>query len=162
MSWPDLAELLPQKGPMRLLSEVLAHDVDETLCAAQVSDAGLFHDADGGVPAWLALEYAAQCMAVHGALASRARGEPPRPALLLGTRRLRLSVARFPSESALRVRARHHRGESGLVAFDCSIEDRSDGAVLASGRVNVYTLDEADGPGTGSSRRSGRLGVDRA
>jgi predicted hotdog family 3-hydroxylacyl-ACP dehydratase len=142
MTWARVADLLPQRGPMCLLSEVLAHDPQRTVCRARVADAHLFHDEDGAAPAWLALEYAAQCTAVHGSLSARSGGGALRPALLLGTRRMHLSVPRFTPGATLQICARHHRGETGLVAFDCSVEDPSDGRVLASGRVNVYTLDE--------------------
>ena len=43
------------------------------------ADSVLLADADGGVPAWVGIEYMAQCIAVHSGLLSRAAGEPRRP-----------------------------------------------------------------------------------
>jgi predicted hotdog family 3-hydroxylacyl-ACP dehydratase len=82
----------------------------------------------------------AQCVAVHGGLAARARGEPLRPGLLLGSRRVRFGAQALPPRE-LAVEARHHRGDRGLVAFDCQVRDPSDGLRLVEGRLNVYIME---------------------
>lgn len=140
--FPDVSTLLPQTGPMRLLSRVLEHTLEETACAADTARSELFREPDGTVPAWVALEYMAQCMAVHAGLTALSRGEPVQPALLLGSRRLRLAVDRFESGCTLWVRARHHHGEQGLVAFDCEVRDEPGGRLLAEGRLLAYTLED--------------------
>lgn len=139
---PDVSSLLPQSGPMRLLSRVLQHTPERTACAADTARSELFREPDGTVPAWVALEYMAQCMAVHAGLAARSRGEAVRPALLLGSRRLLLLVDHFEAGSTLWVCARHHRGEQGLVAFDCEVRDEPGGSLLARGRLLAYTLED--------------------
>ena len=125
---------------MLLLHSVAIHEPTHTVCRAFAADSALFAESDGSVPSWLGLEYMAQCAAVHGGLVSRARGEGPRPGLLLGSRRLELFADAFASDQQLRVMARHHRGESGLVTFDCTIEDEREAGVLAQGRLNLYIL----------------------
>ena len=140
--FPDVSLLLPQTGPMQLLSRVLEHTAEQTCCAVETARSGLFREPDGSVPAWVSLEYMAQCMAVHAGLAARARGEAVQPALLLGSRRLRLAVDRFDSGCTLRVSARHHRGERGLVAFDCEVRDEPGRTLLAEGRLLAYTLED--------------------
>jgi predicted hotdog family 3-hydroxylacyl-ACP dehydratase len=127
---------------MRLLAEVVAHGPRETTCAVDVDASALFRRADGSVPAWLGLEYMAQCAAVHGGLASRERGQAPRPGLFLGSRRVRFAVEAFPAGARLRVTARHHRGETGLAWFDCSLRDERGGRTLAEGRLSVYVFDD--------------------
>jgi predicted hotdog family 3-hydroxylacyl-ACP dehydratase len=62
--------------------------------------------------------------------------------LLLGSRRLLLHTDVLPSGEELRVTARHHMGQSGLVAFDCSIRTAADREILAEGRVNLYILED--------------------
>jgi predicted hotdog family 3-hydroxylacyl-ACP dehydratase len=126
---------------MLLLEHVLEHTPEFTVCRIDVRRSTLFADADGSVPSWLGLEYIAQCAAVHGGLAARDRGEPPRPGLLLGSRRLRLHADRFEAEPPLEVTARHHRGESGLVAFEGTVTNPR-GDVLADGRINLYILED--------------------
>jgi predicted hotdog family 3-hydroxylacyl-ACP dehydratase len=138
--FPEIATLVPHAGPMCLLSRVLEHDRERTVCAVSVDRSALFREPDGSVPAWLGLEYMAQCMAAHAGLEAAA-GRPPPPALLLGSRRLRLAVDEFAAGTTLAVSARHHRGEAGLVAFDCEIRDAAGGPALVEGRINVYTLD---------------------
>ncbi len=139
-AFPDLALLLPHAGAMRLLSRVLEHAPSHTTCSAEPDRSRLFQRPDGCVPAWVGLEYMAQCAAAHGGLRCRALGEPPRPGLLLGSRRVRLHVDAFAPGQPLRVTARHHRGETGLVAFDCRIDDAGSGRPLAEGRLNVYVF----------------------
>ncbi len=133
---------LPHSGPMRLLDRVLFHDATRTVCSADPLRAQLFEDAEGRLPAWIALELMAQCAAAHGALAGPERAAGAGRALLLGARRLRLDVAALDPARPLEVEARHRAGERGLVAFDCALRDPAVGRTLAAGRLNVYTLRE--------------------
>lgn len=137
--FPPIADLIPHSDTMLLLDRVLEHAPEYTVCRIDVRSSALFADAEGGVPSWLALEYIAQCAAVHGGLA--ASGRPARPGLLLGSRRLRLYADRFEAEKPLEVTARHHRGESGLVTFDGSVKNL-EGKILAEGRINLYILED--------------------
>lgn len=137
----DLAELLPQSGSMRLLDTLVMHERERTVCRVDPLRSGLFEDAGGRLPTWLALEYMAQCAAVHGALAlvGPRADVPPRLGLLLGARQLELRVPRLPV-SPMEVEARHRGDARGLVSFDCALRDSRAGALLATGRLNVYTL----------------------
>ena len=140
-AFPAIAALVPQAGPMCLLDRVLEHGPSHTLCAVDPGRSRLFAAPDGSVPAWVGLEYMAQCIAAHGGLVALARGEPPRPGVLLGSRRLGFGVQRFERDRELRVSARHHRGERGLVAFDCELRDLDGGSPLVHGRLHVYLVD---------------------
>jgi predicted hotdog family 3-hydroxylacyl-ACP dehydratase len=126
---------------MLLLHSVVAHDAAHTRCRVEVDASELFREPGGRVPAWVALEYMAQCAAAHGGLVARARGEAPRAGLLLGTRRLRLALEAFEPGSTLFVSARHRAGETGLLAFDCEVCDAAGGPALAEGRLHVYTFE---------------------
>jgi len=137
-TFPPIAELIPHAGGMLLLDRVLAHKANHTVCATSADRSPLFANADGRVPSWVGIEYMAQCAAVHGELANRRRSEAPRPGLLLGSRRLEIHRDAFAAGDPLEVTARHHMGESGLVAFDCSIRSVSSGETLIEGRVNLY------------------------
>ena len=138
--FPAIAALIPQAGPMRLLDRVLEHGPGHTVCAVDPGRSHLLAAPDGSVPAWVGLEYMAQCIAVHGGLQALAQGEPLRPGVLLGSRRLRFGVQRFARGRELRVSARRHGGERGLVAFDCEVWDASGGPPLVEGRLNVYIV----------------------
>jgi predicted hotdog family 3-hydroxylacyl-ACP dehydratase len=135
--FPPIAQLLPQAGAARLLDRVLAHDEQGTRCSVNRSQSALFRDAGGRVPAWVALEYMAQCAAADGSLRRRARGEPLEPALLIGSRRVVFRCGPFDAEQHLEVTARHAVGRRELLAFDCAVFDARGGEPLVEGRLNV-------------------------
>ena len=137
-SYPPIADLIPHADGMLLLDRVLSHQATHTVCATSADRSPLFANSDGSVPSWVGVEYMAQCAAVHGELANRSRGQEPRPGLLLGSRRIEIHADVFAAGDSLEVMARHHLGESGLVAFDCSIRSASSGETLVEGRVNLY------------------------
>jgi len=133
----DLHSVVPHAGPALLLSRVLRHEADETACLVEIAGQRLFRDADGSVPSWFALEYMAQCIAVHAGLASAA-DDPPRIAFLASVRGLALHCERFASEAVLTVAARRLRGgNQGLTTFACRLEAQ-DGALLAEGRISCF------------------------
>ena len=142
--FPEIEALVPQAGPMCLLDRVVEHGSGHTVCAVDPGRSRLLAAPDGSLPAWLGLEYMAQCIAAHGGLVARACGEPPRPGVLLGARRVSFAVQSFEAGRELRVAARHHRGVRGLLVFDCEIRDARGGAPLVYGRLNVYTVDGWD------------------
>ena len=85
---------LPHRGAMCLLSEVRAYDRDTIECVAD-SHHDLAHPlrAHGRLGAACAIEYAAQAMAIHGALC--ADRERPPAGSLLAVREARFWVARL-------------------------------------------------------------------
>lgn len=139
-AFPPVATLVPQSGPMCLLDRVLEHDPDRTVCAVDPKDSALLAGADGSVPVFVGLEYLAQCIAAHGGLTARAHGEPLRPGLFLGARRVSFRVQHFSSDCELLVEVRHHRGERGLVVFDGEVREAPGGPPLVQGRLNVYIV----------------------
>ncbi len=147
-SFPPVATLVPQSGPMCLLDRILAHDATRTAAAVDPAGSALLAAPDGSVPVFVGLEYLAQCIAAHGGLAARARGEAPRPGLFLGARRVSFGVQQFAQDRELLVDVRHHRGERGLVVFDGTVREAQGGPPLVQGRLNVYIVEswkELDG-----------------
>ena len=140
-AWAPLAELLPHAGRMRLLDRVEEHDGEHTICRVLPSASTLFQDGDGRVPAWVGIEYMAQCAAAHGGLLARVHGARARPGLFVGSRRLVFRCDGFAPDVALRVRARHAAGHGRTLAFDCAVEDPAGGPPLVEGRLNVRLLD---------------------
>ena len=136
-AFPPIAELLPQAGAMRLLERVLAHGDGGTRCGVNPSQSPLFRDASGRVPAWVAVEYMAQCAAADGSLRRRARGEALAPALLVGSRHVAFRCAGFDPQQRLEVTARHAAGSRELRAFDCAVFDARGGEPLVEGRLHV-------------------------
>jgi predicted hotdog family 3-hydroxylacyl-ACP dehydratase len=137
---------------MRLLARVLSHEPARTVCEVRVEGSALFAEPDGSVPAFLALEYMAQCAAAHGGLLARTAGAPVRPGLFLGARGVVLRAEAFRPGEVLEVEARYRGGEAGLVAFDCAVRGAAGGEPLVEGRLNVYTL------GAGAESAGGGIG----
>lgn len=144
--FPPVHELLPQSGPMLLVGRVLAHDAGGTRCAVDPAAGALFGREPGRVPCWVALEYMAQCAAVHGGLVARSRGEAPQPALFVGARRVVFACDAFATGEGLEVTACPVGASAGAVAFDCRVGRTAQDEPLARGRLLVARLAEPAAP----------------
>jgi predicted hotdog family 3-hydroxylacyl-ACP dehydratase len=151
MGAPELPlpeEVVPHAGAMVFPTRVLAHDRARTVCAVAIDRQSLFVESDGGVPAWVGIEYMAQCIAAHAGLVARADGNEPRIGFLLGSRRVVFHCDRFEPGTILRASAeRTWGGEDGMVSFECQLEDSHSGALLAEARLNCYLPPEGEGLG---------------
>lgn len=140
MAWP-IEALLPHAGEMILLDAVLEHGPEHALCSRRVPAGGLFHDADGNLPAWMGVELMAQAIAAWAGCRAKAKGEPVRLGFLLGTRHYTCNVAAFAPGSELRVEARRDfHDDSGMGVFACRIEAPG---VLAEARLTVFSPPDA-------------------
>lgn len=139
-TWPALEELVPHRGAMLLLESVLAHDARETVCATTTTPSRLFRDVRGHVPAFVAVEWIAQAVAVHGGLLARARGAAPGVGFLVGARRIALHAERLADGVRYRVRARPVHATRGLFAFDGDVLDADDRAVIEA-RLHLHLPD---------------------
>jgi len=138
--WP-IAELLPHAGEMILLDAVLEHGPEHALCSRRVPAGGLFHDADGNLPAWMGVELMAQAIAAWAGCQAKAAGEPVRLGFLLGTRHYVCNVAAFAPGSELRIEARRDfHDDGGMGVFACRIEAPG---VLAQARLTVFSPPDA-------------------
>lgn len=122
---------------MCLLERVNAWDADEIQCSSsshRLVDNPLRRE--GQLAAVHLVEYAAQSMAIHGALLARERGEALEPGYLAALRGIQLSVERIddlPGELEFHSRKLMDGGGSLVYTFTAS----SDGRELASGRLTV-------------------------
>jgi predicted hotdog family 3-hydroxylacyl-ACP dehydratase len=136
--FPPTGELLPHESGMALLGAVLDHGPTHTTCSVECAQSELFRQSNATIPAWLALEYMAQCIGVHANLEKHLRGEGPALGFFVGTRRTLLHADSFAPDERLRVRADAIRQGGTLVVFACRVERESDRALLAEGVVNVF------------------------
>lgn len=142
--YPPIEELIPHAGEMVFLSSVLEHAEDRTVCLVEIDRQALFRSEDGSVPAWIGIEFMAQCIAAHAGLVAQARKTRARVGFLLGSRRVTLHVPRYSRGQRLWVTAAQAWGRSaGMVAFDCRIEGEG-GGVLAEARLNCFLPDDAE------------------
>jgi len=139
-----LDALIPHSGPMRLVSRVLAHSPERTVCALDVRDSELFRDADGRVPAWVALEYMAQCVAAHGGLLDGEPGAPPRPGFLVGAKRIDLHRDSFAPDESLEVSARILQRVGRLALLACEV--RAGSELVAEATLSVFVPDSVHAP----------------
>lgn len=119
----DVAPLLPHSGKMVLLDEIIAYN-DQSLCAhAYIGSHHIFLQEDGTVPAWMAVEIMAQCIAALEGCHAHNQGEAVRLGFLLGTRKLHLYRDVLPVGSCLRASARQSiKDQNGFAVFDCCLE----------------------------------------
>lgn len=135
----DIAQLVPQRGPMCLLHAVAHSDERSIVCSA------LSHRSPdnplrraGVLPALAGIEYAAQALAAHCALlAAGADGAPAQgQGLLAGVREVALHVARLDDiDAPLTVRAERLVANGSRLLYGFSIEAGQ--RQLLSGRVAV-------------------------
>lgn len=136
-----IAALIPHSGTMCLLARLDAWDLQRIVCAAtNHRDAEHPLRTRRGLLAPVAIEYAAQAMALHGALIGRAAGTPATPGYLASARGAQLHVLRLDDLPAaapdeLRIEATRQAGDARqiLYAFTVHHADR----LLAIGRAAV-------------------------
>lgn len=149
-AYPPVRELLAQQGQMVLLERIDHHDAAETRCQARAGACEWFLDRHGELPAWALIEFMAQCVAVHGNLAARERGETIYPGLLLGSRTLKFDGAFVDAEEDLEIVAQPHR-LGNLASFRCEARSLTNKAPLATGRLNVLRLRNDPGSAEGGA-----------
>ena len=95
LSKAELARLIPHAGAMCLLDGVERWDAESIRCVSSThADPGNPMRAGGKLAALCGIEYAAQAMAVHGALAGGARARP-KAGYLVSLRDVSCLVARI-------------------------------------------------------------------
>lgn len=135
-----IAQRIPHAGSMCLLDEVLEWSADRILCRSGTHRGG---DnplrAHGRLGAVCAVEYAAQAMAVHGALAGAADAKA-RPGYLASVRGLVLRVSRIDDiDEDLLVAAARLAGDASGVTYEFNVLPRGaePAAALVSGRATI-------------------------
>ena len=130
-----IAAHIPHQGSMCLLDSVIEHDAQQLRCLA-VSHRSPDNPlrAHGRLAAACGIEYAAQAMAVHGALL--ADGAAPRPGFLASVRNAVLHVGRLDDLAEdLIVEAVRVTGDSGTVLYDFAL--RAGDRLLLEGRAAI-------------------------
>lgn len=134
VSHERIAGLIPHHGAMCLLHEVLQVD-DESITCRAVSHRNSDHPLreDGVLPALSGIEYAAQAMAVHGAL-RESRG--PRPGMLAAVRDVVFCVERLDDiPDDLVITARRLLDDSSRLMYEFDV--RAGNRELLRGRAVV-------------------------
>lgn len=140
----ELAALIPHRGAMCLLDRVDSWDDERIACAA----AG-HQDADNPLRSHdrlhvlCGVEYAAQAMAVHGALLQGER--TPAPGYLASVRDLAWSVERLDDVAgALQVEAERLIGDDRSVLYAFTVRAQGHEQELLSGRASIFFFPHED------------------
>ncbi len=139
----DIAQRIPHQGSMCLLDRVTAWDPRQIACeAVSHRAAGNPLRAHGRLGAACGIEYAAQAMAVHGALiaeagaAAGAASTVPNVGYLVSVRGVTLHVERLDNiEAALTIRAERTSGDAATILYGFTVH--AGPALLLSGRAAV-------------------------
>ena len=133
--------MIPHRGPMCLLDRMTSWDETRIECVA-VNHRDARHPlrSASGLLASVAIEYAAQAMAVHGALSAAAAGDRAAPGFLASARDVRLACRRLDDlprvdRDELVVVAERQAADAARLLYAFVV--RHDGRELASGRVAV-------------------------
>lgn len=144
--WPanaaQIGALIPHQGRMCLLDAVLDCQANGITCRAS-SHRRVDHPLRSGdaLLSPVAIEYAAQAMALHGALSAKP-GVRGRPGFLASARGVRLQVPRLDDvDGDLIVHAEHLAGDERQAMYRFAVRDEA-GRVLVDGRATVV-LDTA-------------------
>lgn len=131
-----IASRIPHRDRMCLLDGVVEWDDDHVVCrATSHCDADNPLRAHGRLGVACGIEYAAQAMAVHGALIA-AEGTPPRRGYLTSVREVEFRAARLDDVAAdLEVEARRRSGDGNLVVYEFTV--RAGRRELLRGRAAV-------------------------
>jgi predicted hotdog family 3-hydroxylacyl-ACP dehydratase len=139
-----IAAHIPHQGDMCLLQRVEEWDAKHVRCSAsshRAPDNPL--RAHGRLAAACGIEYAAQAMAVHGALLAPQQA-PPRSGFLASVRAATLHVSRLDDiASDLTVQATLFSSDGNNVLYDFSIN--AEGRTLLEGRAAVIINAQAIG-----------------
>ncbi|KQP11851.1 hypothetical protein [Pseudorhodoferax sp. Leaf267] len=132
-----IAALIPHSGSMCLLAQMAHWDADRIVCTADShrDPANPLRTASG-LLAPCAIEYAAQAMALHGALIGQATGAPATPGYLASARGVqlhRLRLDELPGD--LRIEVTRQAGDAQQILYQFSVQHA--GQPVAEGRAAV-------------------------
>ena len=138
MTRDGIAALIPHSGSMCLLAQLEVWDMQRIVCLA-TNHRDVDHPlrTRRGLLAPVAIEYAAQAMALHGALIGQAAGTPATPGFLASARGVQLHVLRLDtlSADALRIEATRQAGDAQQILYSFQISQRD--RPIAEGRAAV-------------------------
>jgi predicted hotdog family 3-hydroxylacyl-ACP dehydratase len=132
-----IAARIPHQGSMCLLDRLERWSATEVCCGTRTHlDPANPLRTSSGLLAPCAIEYAAQAMALHGALVAPP-GDGPAPGYLASVRGVRFTVGRLDEVAGeLRVQAERLAGDVSQILYRFLVSDER-GTPLAEGRATV-------------------------
>ena len=116
------AEFVLHRESMLLLDRLVSADIETAVCEWDVTENSEFMSAGLGVPAYVGVEYMAQCIAVHAGVRARLRGQSPPLGFLLGTRHFKTSMPYFGVGTGYRATCTELiRDSNGMCSYEGNI-----------------------------------------
>ena len=137
----NIAELIHQKPPMRLVDEFVSFENDTVHCRTAISDTNIFFDKDlGGIPHWVAIEVMAQTAASYGKASkfssNDCKNNEPSIAFLLSVRGYKTDVKSYKLGSVLEIFAECIILDKCTGVFSCKVVQYNQ--QVASLTINAY------------------------
>lgn len=146
INFPDIHLLLPHTGSMMLLDCVISADQDSLCAEVMIKPESLFYSKDdGGVGAWIGVEYMAQTIAAYAGYHALIHHQPVRIGFLVGTRRYECIKPFFANGDILQISVRNiFQADNGLASFECIINHKKNDAYnqIASATINAFLPDD--------------------
>ncbi|MDQ9171788.1 hotdog family protein [Oxalobacteraceae bacterium R-40] len=144
-----IARHIPHQGTMCLLDHVASFDEERLICiATSHAQADNPLRAQGRLGAATGIEYAAQAMAVHGALLAQGTEDRPKVGFLASVRSVELHVERLDNvPGALRIEAVRIHSEGNSILYGFTVHADQTSQLLLEGRAAVILNAQALTPG---------------
>lgn len=144
----EVRPFVPHDGAMCLLDTLLDYDADGATVEVTPRENDPFVE-DGAIPAWVGLEWMAQCVAAWAGVWAHIDGAPPPPGFLIASRRYHAHVDNFALGEPVCVQVtREFVADNGVRAFT-GILSTTAGQSLAEGRLSIFQpTPEASSPPT--------------
>jgi predicted hotdog family 3-hydroxylacyl-ACP dehydratase len=135
-----IARLIPHHADMCLLHQVLRYDAHGIDCVAvshryphnPLRENGVLHAVCG-------IEYAAQAMAIHGALLAGQSDQPPRGGRLASVRSVQFNATRLDDvDGDLHIHATHLLGDDNSMVYEFSVDSAN--VNLLKGKATVILM----------------------
>ncbi|MGH8222875.1 MAG: hypothetical protein ACREQZ_07860 [Woeseiaceae bacterium] len=118
----ETATFVLHREPLLLLDRLVVAGDDYTVCEWDIVEGGPFVQGNLGIPAYIGIEFMAQCIAVHAGVRARIDGLGPPLGFLLGTRHLRTYVDWLGPGQRCQAACRELiRDSSGMGSYDCEL-----------------------------------------
>jgi predicted hotdog family 3-hydroxylacyl-ACP dehydratase len=132
-----IAALIPHSGSMCLLGHLVEWDAQHIVCiATSHRDASNPLRTRSGLLSPCAIEYAAQAMALHGALIGQEAGTPASPGFLASARGVQLHLLKLDDlADDLRIEATRQSGDARQILYAFKLTHA--GRPIAEGRAAV-------------------------
>lgn len=117
----SVESLIPHRGKMRLIDEILEINPTERLLISQVvvTKQDIFFDHTiNGVPAYVSFEYMAQSISALSAITDKR--EKPKPGVILSVSNLSCTQDIFSENTQIRIQVKESYAVGGLFTFDCT------------------------------------------